>query len=155
MDILLFGHVLGVVLFLGNIVTAAFWKIRAEASGDMATVSTVVRNVMIADYIFTVPGVTLILVTGHMMAAKNGQSVFELSWLGISYGLFIITGLLWACVLLPLQIQMIKQSSISLKEGQFTQQYKSASKVWNIVGTLTTVIPVVVLLLMAIKPNML
>jgi uncharacterized membrane protein len=145
MDILLFGHVLGVVLFLGNIVTAAFWKIRAEASGDMATVSTVVRNVMIADYIFTVPGVTLILVTGHMMAAKNGQSVFELSWLGIAYGLFIITGLLWACVLLPLQILMIKQSSISLKEGQFTQQYKSASKVWNIVGTLTIVIPVVVL----------
>ncbi|MGE7053268.1 DUF2269 family protein, partial [Paenibacillus glucanolyticus] len=34
MTLWLFLHIAGCVLFLGNIITAAFWKVRADLKGD-------------------------------------------------------------------------------------------------------------------------
>jgi len=36
MTLWLFLHIAGCVLFLGNIITAAFWKVRADLKGDPA-----------------------------------------------------------------------------------------------------------------------
>lgn len=49
---LLFAHLLGAMLFLGNIVTAAFWKITADRRGDPIVVLQAARNVMLADWIY-------------------------------------------------------------------------------------------------------
>src|SRR3989304_3474202 len=57
-------HLLGVIVFVGNIVTAALWKARADASGDLHAIAYAQRGVMFADYVFTAPGAALILVTG-------------------------------------------------------------------------------------------
>ena len=59
-----FLHILGVVLFVGNIITAALWKTRADRSGDLATVAYAQRTVALADWAFTLPGVLLVIVGG-------------------------------------------------------------------------------------------
>lgn len=53
MNIWLTLHLIGVVLFVGNIVTAAFWKVRADLSKNPVVIHSTVKNVMLADYVFT------------------------------------------------------------------------------------------------------
>ena len=43
-------------IIFGNIITAAFWKIRADLKGDPAEVHNTVKNVLLADMVFTLPG---------------------------------------------------------------------------------------------------
>ncbi|UUZ93326.1 DUF2269 domain-containing protein [Paenibacillus sp. P25] len=149
---LVFLHVLGVVLFLGNIITAAFWKIRAEIGKDLPYLHRITKNVMAADYVFTPPGIVLLLATGGALAARNGYSLAELNWLTVSLGLFVITGLLWLAVLIPSQRQMIRESAQSLQLGRLTPEYRRASRRWDVVGTVTVLIPLLILFFMVIKP---
>lgn len=79
MNVLLFLHILGAVIFLGNIVTAAFWKIRADIKRDPKFIHHTVKNVMLADFIFTLPGLILIIVPGILMKPFNQDIQWTLS----------------------------------------------------------------------------
>ncbi|GAA0379721.1 DUF2269 domain-containing protein [Bacillus horti] len=152
MKILIFLHVLGAVMFLGNVITAAFWKIRAERGKDIAHIHKAVKNVMFADYVFTLPGIILLIITGNLMAFQAGYAMMEWNWVTVSQGLFILTGLLWVIILLPNQRKMIKESEKSISLGQLTPSYKKASRIWDVCGSLANLIPLVVLYLMLAKP---
>ncbi|MDU0329919.1 DUF2269 family protein [Paenibacillus sp. 3LSP] len=88
-------HVLGVLLMVGNIITAAFWKSRADRTGNPQIMHYAAKNVMIADYIFTIPGLVLIVLSGGMMTGGLGYSLTGLNWLTLSLGLFAVSGLIW------------------------------------------------------------
>ncbi len=83
-----FLHVFGVVLFVGNVITAALWKTRADRSGDLATVAFAQRTVALADWAFTLPGVLLVLIGGYGMAAKRPWPLHGIGWLEWGQGLF-------------------------------------------------------------------
>lgn len=76
---------------MGNIVTAAFWKVRADLKGDPAEIYHTVKNVMLADAVFTLPGLLLIIVSGIVMAMQAGYGMSGMSWLTASLVLFGIT----------------------------------------------------------------
>lgn len=152
MGLLLFFHLFGVIMLIGNALTAAFWKIRADREEDIGLSLKVARNIMVADYVFTIPSIALILITGHAMAAERGYSVFEWSWLGLSYGLFALSGLIWAAVLLPVQTAMIREAKRSLEQGRRTPAYRQASMRWNLYGTAASLAPAAAMLLMVLKP---
>jgi len=152
MKMLLFLHVLGAVLFLGNIITAAFWKVSAERGKDLTHLRRVARNVMTADYFFTLPGVVMLIATGHIMASLRGYPLTELNWMTASEGLFVASGLIWVAVLIPAQRKMIKETAVSEAAGALTAAYRKASRTWDIFGTLVIVIPLAVLYLMLAKP---
>jgi uncharacterized membrane protein len=151
MEFLLFLHVLGAVIFLGNIITAAFWKIRADLKGDPEFIHSTVKNVMLADFIFTLPGLILIIVSGILMAVQAGYSMSGLNWLTLSLILFIFTGFLWLLILLPIQRSMIRHSAQSIEEGYISKTYRKASRYWAIFGITVTLLPVVILYFMIIK----
>ncbi|MFC0329949.1 DUF2269 family protein [Paenibacillus sepulcri] len=152
MKLLLFMHLIGCVLFLGNIITAAFWKVRADVKGDAAMIHQTAKNVMLADYAFTLPGLVLIVVSGIMMAVKSDYAMWGMSWLTASLILFVITGILWAAVLLPLQRGMIRLSAEAVSGGGVSQAYRRMSAYWAVFGTLATLAPVVILFFMISKP---
>jgi uncharacterized membrane protein len=152
MGVLIFLHVLGAVLFLGNVITAAFWKVMAERGKDWAHLSRVARNVMLADYWFTLPGVIMLLATGHIMASLKGYSFAELNWMTASEGLFALSGVIWAVILIPAQRKMMKESTISAAQGNLTMAYRKASRTWDLFGTLVVILPLCVLYLMLVKP---
>ena len=151
MKVWLILHVVGVVMLLGNIVTAAFWKARADLGGSVEDIYKTVRGVMVADYFFTVPGVAMILISGHVMADKAGYDLFSWSWIGISYMLFILTGVIWGVLLLPLQRRMIKEAKRSLSSGRPNNEYRRYSAIWNVAGIFATLLPIAVLVLMISK----
>lgn len=152
MKLLLFLHMLGVLFLVGNIVTAAFWKVKADLQGDLNVIHHAVKNVMLADYIFTLPGLVLLMVTGILMAVKAGYAMSGLNWLTLSLILFSVTGLIWLALLLPLQRSMIRHSAQALETGVLTKAYRRASLNWAIFGTIATLLPVVIMYMMIAKP---
>ena len=65
-------HILAAVIFLGNLITTAFWKVRADRSGNLENMAMTSRSVLLADYVFTGPGIATLLVTGILLAGLSG-----------------------------------------------------------------------------------
>ncbi len=152
MNLWLTLHLVGVVLFVGNIVTAAFWKVRADIGRNPVVVRDAARSVMLADFIFTLPGIALITVSGIAMAHKSGIPMNESNWLTISLAVFGATGLIWGAVLIPLQRAMIRHSEASVAGGSLSSEYRRVSRLWAVFGTAAALLPIVVLALMIAKP---
>ena len=146
-------HLLGAILFVGNIVTAAFWKTTADRSANPAVILQAAKNVMRADWVFTVPGLALLIVSGSLMAAKGGYSLSGLNWLTLSLALFGITAIIWLAGLIPLQKKMIRLGEEAVRAGAPTAAYRRASLNWAIFGTLATLLPIAILYLMIAKSN--
>ncbi|MEK6991081.1 DUF2269 family protein [Paenibacillus sp. FSL K6-1566] len=152
MTVWLFLHITGSVLFVGNIITAAFWKVRADIEGNPSHIHRTAKNVMLADYVFTLPGLLLLIVSGIVMAGRSGFGIGGMNWLTASLVLFGVTGLIWGGVLIPLQKSMIRHSRHSVESGAVTAGYKKASRYWAIFGTIATLLPLAILYFMVSKP---
>jgi uncharacterized membrane protein len=144
-------HLIGVLLMVGNIITAAFWKIRADLTRNPFVIHHAAKNVMIADYSFTIPGLVLIIISGAEMAGMYGVSLLGLNWLTLSLILFAITGFIWLAILIPLQLRMIRFSADIVKTGAISAEYRRTSRQWAIYGVAATFLPIVILYLMVMK----
>ncbi|MEK5391372.1 DUF2269 family protein [Margalitia sp. FSL K6-0131] len=144
-------HLIGVVLFVGNIITAAFWKIRADLTKNSVEIHSAVKNVLLTDYIFTIPGLALIIVSGSIMAARAGMPMSGFNWLMLSLILLAITGIIWAVILIPLQLKMIRYSAECVESGTISKAYQDASRTWAVFGIAATLLPLVILYLMVTK----
>ena len=51
-----FLHVLGVIIFLGNIIVTAFWKVLADRTKNCTIISYSQRLVTYTDIVFTLTG---------------------------------------------------------------------------------------------------
>ena len=71
LQVLLVLHILAAVVFVGNIITAAFWKAQADRSENLETIAITARSLLKADYIFTAPGIVVLLVTGIWMVGLS------------------------------------------------------------------------------------
>lgn len=90
-----FAHILGAILFMGNIVVGAYWMIRADIRKDPIWFAEVMAQINLADLIFTVPGAILLVVNGEvLLSAWRGSSIP--GWLAQALYLFVGTGFLWA-----------------------------------------------------------
>ena len=150
--ILLAIHILAAVIFMGNLITAAFWKTRADRSGNLETIALTTRAVLQADYVFTGPGIVLLLVTGIWMAGLTDFARFQEPWLGSSLVLLIVTAIIWAAVLLPLQIRLARLAREGAVSGALDPSYRRASRRWAMFGGIATLLPIVILFLMVLKP---
>jgi uncharacterized membrane protein len=147
-----FMHVLGVILFLGNVVTAAFWKLRADYGRDYKQLHKAAKNVLLADYVFTAPGIVILAVFGHLAAQELGNPIWSTGWLALSYVLFIVSVVIWLFVLVPAQVKMVRYSKIAAETGAMPAANKRWTIVWNIFGSFNTLLPFVIVYLMIVKP---
>ncbi|WP_425388450.1 DUF2269 family protein [Bacillus solimangrovi] len=119
--------------------------------GDIDLIHNTVKNVMLADFIFTFPGLILIIFTGINMVIQAGYSLSSFNWLTLSLMLYVFIGVLWLGILIPLQYRMIRYSNPSIGDGSINQSYKKASNYWAIFGMITTIIPVLIFYFMITK----
>lgn len=150
--ILLVIHVFSAVVFVGNIMTAAYWKVRADSSGNLEAMSVTAQGLLRADYTFTLPGIIGLLVTGIAMVGITGWERFQEPWLSLSLVLLILTGIIWGVALLPLQKRMARLARQGAASGTLDPAYRQASKRWAMFGGFATLLPVVILILMVLKP---
>src|ERR1700675_1021840 len=85
-------HVLAVVVLLGNLLMAPFWRKRLAALGGPQARAAANRSVRVADFMFTLPGWVVVLATGIMLIIHRGMRG---SWLYLSLLLFLGWLVLW------------------------------------------------------------
>ena len=151
-QIILAIHILAAVLFLGNLITTAFWKIRADRSGNLESMALTSRAILLADYVFTGPGIAALLITGILLAGFSGWERFQELWLGLSLALLSLTALIWAGVLIPLQLRMARLSQEGLASGSLVPAYTITSRRWSVFGGIATLMPIIILFLMVLRP---
>jgi len=152
MRILVLLHILGAIIFIGNIITAAFWKMKADKTQDQVIIHTTVKNILFADKIFTNPSIILLIGTGIILGIHGPYSMTEWNWLTLSLLLFIIMGILFIAILSPIQKRLILFSNKKHIKENGWDSYLVASKQWAIFGSLLTIIPLIILYLMTVKP---
>ena len=152
LQVLLALHILAAVVFVGNIITAAFWKTRADRSGNLETIAITARSLLQADYTFTAPGIVVLLVTGIWMVGLSDWARFQEPWLGGSFVLLIITAVIWLVILLPQQRRMVRLAQEGADAGAMGPEYRRAGRIWSMFGGIATLLPILILFLMVFKP---
>lgn len=144
-------HLLGVILFLGNIVVTGVWKALADRTGEPAVIAYAQRLVTLTDWVFTAGGAALILIGAYGMAAVASIDLRQ-SWLLWGQGLFIASGVIWLLILIPTQIAQARQARAFASGGAIPESYWRRSQRWSIWGTAATLIPLANLYFMIFKP---
>jgi uncharacterized membrane protein len=127
-------HILGVVLFLGNIIVTAVWKVLADRTKSPPVVAYAQRLVTRTDIAFTATGVVLILVSGQVLAEDLGGVFGGPVWLTIGWSLFVASGVIWVAALIP-------------------ERYWLLSTLWSVFGAVATILPLANLYFMVFKPG--
>ena len=143
-------HILGVILFLGNITISAFWRVFAERSKDAAVIKHALNLVIFTDWLFTLPGAILIILTGHMLAARFG-GIAAFGWIYHSYAFLSVAALIWLAGLLPIQYK--QQKLLAADATAFgSARFKKLTLWWNILGGLAILFPLIALYFMVLRP---
>ena len=149
-----FLHIVGAILFLGNIATGAFWKTHADKSRDPKIIAHALEGIMKADRMFTMPGVVLILFAGFAAALIARLPLFRTPWVGAGIALFVITAVIFMARVGPLQRRMLALARSSSDPGSFDwPAYEKLSRSWAIWGSIALLVPLVAAGLMVFKPT--
>lgn len=149
-----FLHIVGAILFLGNITTAAFWKAHADKTRDPRIIAHTLEGVMRADRLFTMPGVMMILAAGIAAALVGRLPLFRTAWVAAGIVLFVITGLIFMARVGPLQRQMLAVARASANGGSFDwTAYDRLSRSWAIWGSIAVLVPLLAAGIMVFKPT--
>ncbi|MEE9272145.1 MAG: DUF2269 family protein [Robiginitomaculum sp.] len=143
-------HIVGVVIFLGNITVTAVWKTLANATKEPKVIAYAQRLVTITDIWFTFGGVVLILISGYNMAEQFG-GITGTVWLKKALTLFIASAVIWLVILIPVQIMQSKMAKSFQNDTMIPERYWKLSKVWALAGTITVILPFIILYLMVAK----
>lgn len=141
-------HILFAMIFLGNIITAIFWKLHSDKSNDPKIIANTLRGLIKADKIFTMPGVIGLLIFGFANQGV-GRIPIDSAWILWSIVLFVVSGAVFMIKVGPLQKKMLAVAT----GGNFdAAAYRNYSLDWNIWGIIATVTPIIAVILMVFKP---
>ncbi len=144
-------HILGVVLFVGNIIVTGWWKVQADRTRNPAIVAFAQRQVTLTDWIFTFGGSALVVIGAYANALLYGLDLTA-PWLVWGQAMFFLSGLLWVAILIPVQIKQARLARGFAGGGPIPDEYWRLNRVWLWVGILATVLPAANLYFMVFKP---
>lgn len=144
-------HIVGATLFFGAGMASAFFKFKADLDGEIAGIVFAQRNIVLADWLFTVPSGFIMPITGIWMADIAGYSLWS-GWVGWGMLLYAVAGLTW----LPaafLQIKMRDEAIAARDEGRpLSEAYTRWKRIWFVLGIPAFVAAVVTIVMMVLKP---
>lgn len=144
-------HIFGVVIFLGNIIVTGWWKNMADRTKNHLIIAYAQRQVTLTDYLFTGGGVLILLVAGMLNVYLHELS-YATKWLWHGMTIFLVSGVIWGAVLIPVQAKQAKMARAFEVSGVIPERYWTLCMVWNVFGFLATAIPLVNLYYMVFKP---
>jgi uncharacterized membrane protein len=145
-------HVIGVVLFLGNIITGVFWAYHADRARDPRIIAHAFEGISRSDRWFTMPGVILLTVAGLAAAMSGGFPILRTGWIFWGLVLLILSGLTFMFFVAPLQ-RKISALAHAGSTGQFdSARYDSLRRSWALWGSIATLAPLAAVVLMVLKP---
>ena len=144
-------HVLAVVVLLGNLLMAPFWRKRLAALGGVQARAAANRSVRVADLLFTLPGWVVVLATGIMLIIYRDMGMRG-GWLHLSLLLFLGWLVFWHILVLRARKAMIAQAEEAASGGQAPPELAQHERQWQQWSYLAAGIAVLILILMVIQP---
>ena len=144
-------HILGVVIFLGNIIVTGIWKYRADATRRPEVIAFAQRLVTLTDWVFTLGGVVLILIGGFGMVGVAGLDIAQTPWIEHGLTFFVASGVIWVLILIPIQVVQARMARAFETGGVIPDRYWWLSRQWYIWGFIATVLPLLNIYVMVQK----
>lgn len=147
-------HIAAVILFLGNILTGAFWHAHAARTRDPKLLAHTMDGVIRSDRWFTLPGVFMIVAAGVAMAVYARMPVLATGWMFWTIVLFSISGLAYQIRVAPLQRQLRSYAQAHIDAGFDLAHYSALAARWGRWALIATITPIAGLALMVMKPSL-
>ena len=138
-DVLRLLHLLGVVLLVGNVTVTSIWKGYADATRDPMVIAFAQRLVTVTDWFFTFWGILLLIVGGYGAAWVAGMDVLRDDWLVWSEAMFLLAGVIWLGVLVPIQIRQARMARSFAAGRPIPEAYWRLGRLWIVFGSVATV----------------
>ena len=146
-------HVLSATILFGTGIGTAFQMWFAHRRGEPAAIAVVARNVVLADWLFTLPAGLVQPATGVAMVLQAGFDPFA-SWLLATYFLYLLAFACWVPVVV-LQIRVRDLATAAASAGSaLPAEYHGAMRLWFALGWPAFLALLVVFLLMVAKPDL-
>lgn len=146
-------HILGAILLLGNITVTAWWKSMANRTADARIIAFAQRQVTMTDFLFTLPGAVMIVGSGDFIAYSLMTDSWNIQWLTWGRILFMISGLIWLTILIPIQVKQARMARNFATGAEIPVAYWRLNRCWYIFGMAAVSLPVANLYWMVIKPS--
>jgi len=143
-------HILGVVLFVGNIIVTGWWKVMADRTRIPAVVAFAQRQVTATDWVFTFGGSMLVGAAGLLNALLHDMPL-STPWIAWGAGLFACSAIVWGAFLIPLQIRLGAMARDFAEGLSIPESYWPLQRRWLFWGTVATLLPLAVIPLMVFK----
>jgi uncharacterized membrane protein len=147
-------HVLGAILFVGNIIVTAAWMVMAVRTKDTAVIHFAVHAANWADVLFTGPGVILLIYNGMTLASRLG-GIYQLGWITAGFSILGLSGIVWVGFLVRYQWRMFQLSRQAVESGgPLPEEFFKILRRWYFWGLAATLLPLAALFLMVTKPKL-
>lgn len=144
-------HITAVIVFMGNIYTGLFWMRRADKTNDLAIISFTMKNIIVSDRWFTVPGVVVITACGIGAALYIGTPILRTGWIFWPIVLFTLSGIIFSARLVPLQKKIAAMTDQKTRETFAWAEYRVQLKKWEMWGHIALLMPIAALIMMVLK----
>lgn len=145
-------HVLSATIFFGAGLMSAFWKFRGDTSGDLRVVDWAQKQVVFADWLFTVPSGVVSPATGVYLVMAYGLP-WSTWWVLASIGGYVAAMVLW----LPaawIQLELRKLTAVALAQNTpLPPRFHQLNKVWLALGVPAFAVSVFIIYAMVAKPS--
>jgi uncharacterized membrane protein len=152
-DVLKFLHITGIVMLLGNVTATAIWKFFADRSRDPVVLAFAQKLVTYTDWSLTFWGIVLTVAGGYGMVYVAGIDPFGAAWLVWTQVMFVISGVIWAGLLVPAQIRQARLAKGFRAGSAIPEAYWRDTRLWLFWGLVGTVPLVAAVWLMVVKPG--
>ena len=126
-------HIVSSAILFGTGIGTAAQMWLAHVRGDVSAIATVTRNVVFLDWIFTGTSAVIQPLSGLVLIVLVGYDLWE-SWLVLTYGLYVLTGLCWFRVVW-LQIQIRNFATVARdRRTALPEAYHNYMRQWFWLG---------------------
>ncbi len=138
-------HIFGVIIFMGNMIVGPIWFLFAFYSKDKNLLKFANKLLQLTDIYLTIPGSFITITNGLFLASVFGGSS-SLPWL--QYTIFLLL-IMWALSIPLIYFQEKLYQAIENNDNEIiTNKYLV---IWGILGTIVTIPPTIVFILMIFK----
>lgn len=145
-------HLVGIIMLIGNVSVTASWKWFADRTGDARIIAHAQSLVTKTEWMFTFWGIVLTGIGGYGAGWVAGLDPFASPWIVQGEILFVVSGVIWVVVLLPLQIRMARAAKLFADQTTVPLSYMRDSRTWFVWGLIATIPLVAAIYVMVFKP---
>jgi uncharacterized membrane protein len=150
-DIVKTVHILSAAVLFGTGLGTAWFMWRADRTGEAAAIAATARNVVMADWLFTLPAVVVQPVSGIWLVDMAGYPPTA-TWLMWTYGLYLAAGACWLPVVW-LQMRMRDIAAAAAADSPpLPALYRRHARTWGALGWPAFTAVILIVYLMVAKP---